>query len=186
MTKESDLTSQQERARERRDAFLELKRQGKSNRAACGILGLDPSTASRWLERAKAGMPHYQDFLKEYEKIEKKTVERTRKIASSHRNVVYIIHDRAHDAYKIGYTSNLPQRLRELGTAMPYDPVPIAVTRATVEIEQHIHKLFDHERIRGEWFYNSKRLNRFVSEIVRIDELQSKRDVDDLFSRTSF
>jgi len=57
-------------------------------------------------------------------------------------------------ACKIGRTTKLDDRIRNLGTKLPYEPELIH-TIETNDIhwaERHLHRFFQNKRIRGEWF----------------------------------
>lgn len=53
---------------------------------------------------------------------------------------------------KIGYTSNLEQRLHALKTSNPHEIELIGSFPGTKADEKIIHKQFSHLRIKGEWF----------------------------------
>jgi hypothetical protein len=63
---------------------------------------------------------------------------------------VFII--RCNDRVKIGFTDNLPGRLRVLKTACPY-PIDIILTfEGDRKLEYFLHTLFADQRRHGEWF----------------------------------
>lgn len=71
-------------------------------------------------------------------------------IASGH---VYCITDQL-GHYKIGMTSNLPARFKQLGTQPPFEIELVAAHHVfdMREYEASLHWLFDRKRLRGEWF----------------------------------
>ncbi|MEO6739199.1 MAG: GIY-YIG nuclease family protein [Chthoniobacteraceae bacterium] len=56
--------------------------------------------------------------------------------------------------YKIGYATNLEQRLRELQTGCPAPLVTEAMisTHAPAKLESCLHRRFNSKRKQGEWF----------------------------------
>lgn len=59
---------------------------------------------------------------------------------------------------KIGVTSNLPARLRQLGAT------ELGYVYGDHKMERLVHCRFRHERVSGEWFQPSERLLQFVRE----------------------
>jgi len=57
-------------------------------------------------------------------------------------------------ACKIGRTTRLDERVRDLGTKLPYEPdlIHTIETNDIYWAEHHLHKFFHDKRIRGEWF----------------------------------
>ena len=78
--------------------------------------------------------------------------------------VVYFIRSESIDApVKIGWTTNLEERLRTLRTASAYPLTLIGnVGPCLRETETMIHHAFVEERAHGEWFVPSDRLERFI------------------------
>lgn len=73
------------------------------------------------------------------------------KAAQSHPSVVYFV--QVEDGpIKIGTTTNLPGRLDELQVAQPQRLDLLAVVPGGRAEESGLHKLFEADRIRGEWF----------------------------------
>jgi hypothetical protein len=64
------------------------------------------------------------------------------------------------DRVKIGFTTDLATRMRQL----PHDEI-LAVIPGTVSDEQALHKKFDALRITGEWFDNDPRLTDFIKTL---------------------
>ena len=59
------------------------------------------------------------------------------------------------DMFKIGYSRNPDQRLKELKTANP-NPLTVVAkfqTKHNRLIETNFHRLYKHKNIDGEWFY---------------------------------
>jgi hypothetical protein len=56
------------------------------------------------------------------------------------------------DLVKIGYTTNIRQRLYDLQTSAPIDLVLLGLIPGTRALEKEYHKRFAAHRVRGEWF----------------------------------
>ena len=56
------------------------------------------------------------------------------------------------DYYKIGYTTNLQQRLKSIQMYNPIKLTIVAEVKGCHKSEKYLHKLYDDYRIRGEWF----------------------------------
>jgi hypothetical protein len=68
---------------------------------------------------------------------------------------------------KIGFTSGSPYvRLKALQTGAPADLVLMACVPGTVETEQHYHRKYAAQRVRGEWFEGSPELLEELSMIT--------------------
>lgn len=71
-------------------------------------------------------------------------------------NYVYFITD-FHGHIKIGIASNIRNRINVLQTGNPYKlrllaALSVPCAEDALEIEKHLHNLFDSERLEGEWF----------------------------------
>lgn len=64
--------------------------------------------------------------------------------------LVYIVFDGSY--YKIGYTENLPQRLKTIKSYNPNVELIHLIQRATYETERLLHKICKKQHIEGEWF----------------------------------
>jgi hypothetical protein len=80
---------------------------------------------------------------------------------------VYLIRSEGGN-YKIGYTKRNPlQRLKELstGNSEELDIVHVFESKWGTKIEAHLHRKYQSERKRGEWFVlNDEAVNNFKSE----------------------
>lgn len=79
---------------------------------------------------------------------------------SQQRASVYVF--RAGDRAKIGFSTNVPARLKACQTG---SPLPLSVWRVFEggrELERELHERFADEREHGEWFRVSDRLRDFV------------------------
>lgn len=71
-------------------------------------------------------------------------------IQTEHQPYVYLV--RVGDDFKIGYSTNVDKRIRQLETASPATVQLIAVAPGDRQLEQKLHQEFTDERIRHEWF----------------------------------
>lgn len=65
--------------------------------------------------------------------------------------VVYALRAVGH-GIKIGFTRNLPRRLKAYATHCPNRLMLVGTFRGGVELEQQLKIRFEHARIRGEWY----------------------------------
>lgn len=72
---------------------------------------------------------------------------------------------------KIGFATNIKDRLATLQTSTHYTLKVIAVFKATIEKEKEIHRLFASDHIRGEWFNRSEAIDAFVATIKTSDAI---------------
>lgn len=92
---------------------------------------------------------------------------------------LYFVQCRSRGPIKIGVTTSrgLTDRLRQLQTANPYEiRLLLAVDDVPKQLEQHLHGLFDHAQIRGEWFSPVPELLGLIDQISRrglTDELHA-------------
>ena len=76
----------------------------------------------------------------------------TQKIRKQHPGYVYVV--QSGDAFKIGLSKNVPQRVEQIQPIMPY-PVEIILTIQTENmrtLEARLHKRYASKRLNGEWF----------------------------------
>lgn len=64
---------------------------------------------------------------------------------------------------KIGFTTNLKQRLDDYKTYVPVEMVLIGSLRGTRRYEKLLHTKFSEHRIRGEWFHE-----RIIPDLLEI------------------
>lgn len=92
---------------------------------------------------------------------------------------IYIIHQENTDFYKIGYSQNPEQRLRELQTGSPFQLRLIEIYEVTSDnapyFENKIHGWLSFNRLQGEWFSLSNillgRLKRRIEYLHKLDWL---------------
>jgi hypothetical protein len=66
---------------------------------------------------------------------------------------------------KIGISAEPGLRLRALQTGYPFGLEVLAQCHGGEEAEEMVHKLFQKEKLRGEWFKRSKRVRTFIDMI---------------------
>jgi hypothetical protein len=82
---------------------------------------------------------------------------------------IYFIQCNAPDGpIKIGHAYNVESRLSNLQMGCPFRLTLLArcVVTDAIAIEQHLHRLFWHQRIRGEWFAASPTLLDLVDRVA--------------------
>lgn len=85
--------------------------------------------------------------------------------------VVYFI--RVNAFVKIGYARNPLERLRHVQAASPYPVELMGALPGGTELEERLHRFFDHCRERGEWFRLEPHLRAFVVRRARGDLFRS-------------
>ena len=85
--------------------------------------------------------------------------------------MIYIL-ENVENFYKIGYTKDLEQRLKQLGTGNSSDLTVIKTfdTKYDSKIEAYLKKYFKSNNIKGEWFNFSK------EEIEKIETIIMKKE----------
>jgi Meiotically up-regulated gene 113 len=66
---------------------------------------------------------------------------------------------------KIGISAEPELRLRALQTGYPFELEVLAQCHGGEGTEEMVHKLFQKEKLRGEWFKRSKRVRTFIDMI---------------------
>lgn len=88
---------------------------------------------------------------------------RTPKQEFARQENVYFISDE--DGYiKIGFANNVSSRLKDLQTAARQELRLIATMHGNVSDEKSLHKRFEEDHVRGEWFYPSTELKKYIKE----------------------
>lgn len=75
-------------------------------------------------------------------------------------DTIYIINS-AH-YIKIGFTRNIDQRIHALRTSSPLDVELVASFPGTKDDEKELHAMFNHIRVRGEWFHAHRDIRRWL------------------------
>lgn len=92
---------------------------------------------------------------------------------------VYFITAREVGRVKIGCAYDPEQRLAKLQTMSPCDLALEAVLHGTYAEEGQIHKLFEEERVRGEWFTITEEIEAVIAA-NRAPKKLSKKDIQTL------
>lgn len=74
--------------------------------------------------------------------------------------MIYLIKCGEINLCKIGYSYNVRSRLSALQTSTPYDIKVVSEIDGDIIYEKHIHKMFNHLKVRGEWF-------KYTDEIIK-------------------
>ena len=84
-----------------------------------------------------------------------------------YRGLIYLVVSASTNKLKIGYTSNLKKRLRQISNASGTKVELISSFPGDMAMEKEAHKRFDHFRCIGEWFeYDDSIINFFKSQEV--------------------
>ncbi len=73
-------------------------------------------------------------------------------VALRDRSLVYFVSAVGSNAIKIGFTTDLESRLRELSTGNPFELLPVAAIFGPPTNEYTAHMTLIRHRLRGEWF----------------------------------
>lgn len=73
---------------------------------------------------------------------------------------IYVL--RSRDLYKIGFSSNLGQRVRDIMDAVPGAVEFVGHMPGGMDVEAHLHGQFEADRFSGEWFSTSSRIEAFI------------------------
>jgi hypothetical protein len=73
-------------------------------------------------------------------------------------------------AIKIGFTTDLDQRLKRLQTASSSTLELLGAVAGTLEDEQNLHRRFANLQIRGEWFRGHTSLMAYIREATKAPE----------------
>ena len=90
---------------------------------------------------------------------------------------IYLVHITGSNFYKIGYTKNIIKRLATLQTANALELVIIErfFSLNANYLEMQIHKHYESQRVRGEWFqFSKKQVKDFVSVLNNLDKDNDK------------
>ena len=79
---------------------------------------------------------------------------------------VYFIQNTTTRSIKIGWTDNLPRRLKALQTSCEHELILLCSVSGGRELERSVHRRLASHHIRGEWFRNAPEVVQVVSEMV--------------------
>ena len=74
-------------------------------------------------------------------------------VTVSKTELAYLVYSPTCGYYKIGYSSNVLERINRLGTTTPGGVILIATYYGGRELEQKLHRQLKEYRCNGEWFY---------------------------------
>lgn len=119
--------------------------------------------------RDPAFMPRYKELLAEAGEKWNVRMSNVRKavqpLAQLDMFQVYFVGIEPDGPIKIGFTSNITERMRDLQIASPYPLTLLATLRGGSALERVIHESLSDTRLSGEWFERSDRLLSFISDI---------------------
>lgn len=87
------------------------------------------------------------------------------KAIRSTRGYIYFLHAKEVRRIKIGFTTNLNARLRELKMGSPTELILFNYVRGTFHLEQVLLGVFAKYRLHGEWFESSEDIIKFVEKL---------------------
>lgn len=105
-----------------------------------------------------------QDFLNEFS---------SNNVIKDISGFIYLVHIKGSNFYKIGYTKNVIKRLATLQTANALELVIVErfFSLNARYLEKEIHKYYESQRVRGEWFqFSEEQVKNFVSTINNLDK----------------
>jgi len=85
--------------------------------------------------------------------------------AVEHNKIVYFVQSRLGGPIKIGLTTQLNQRLKQLQNESPIPLQIVGALRGDEKVEAAIHERFRKLRLHGEWFEPSTELVEFIRQI---------------------
>lgn len=71
---------------------------------------------------------------------------------------------------KIGLAFNPYTRMKELQPACPFDLTLEAERAGSRQVEMYLHAFYAQERVRGEWFQRSERLDAYIARLKKESE----------------
>lgn len=89
------------------------------------------------------------------------------------RVIYFITCELADFPIKIGMSANMTERMRDIRTSLPFEPVLLGTTPGTSKTEREIHSRFEATRLRGEWFMRTPELLSYIEELKLIQYIQS-------------
>jgi hypothetical protein len=81
------------------------------------------------------------------------------------RTIYFVTCDAPDFPVKIGMSGNVEERLRDIRTSLPFEPVLLASFEGTSKDERAAHNRFAELRIKGEWFRRSPELMAYIAEL---------------------
>lgn len=78
--------------------------------------------------------------------------------------MIYVLDNGIH--FKIGYTTNLDKRIKQLQTGSSTELKVICVKHGDVALEQQLHSTLSKYHVRGEWFEKSPEVMNVIANLV--------------------
>jgi len=82
--------------------------------------------------------------------------------------VIYFI-VQSDEYVKIGYTSSrltIERRLADLQVGNPYELTVCAIEDGDISHELYLHRMFKHDRVRGEWFRLNPNIQKYIDQLL--------------------
>ena len=100
------------------------------------------------------------------------SLKRTKNPAGSVKQQVYLIGDLTRGVCKIGISTNVKRRLKDIQCGYPYPLVILATLKGTFELEHSLHYQFKRYQLQSEWFTIEptifKAFNLQISDFLRV------------------
>ncbi|EQB4340337.1 GIY-YIG nuclease family protein [Clostridium botulinum] len=88
---------------------------------------------------------------------------------------VYFILDTSANLVKIGFSRNLKRRIKQLETSNCNLKLIYKIENCSMDYEQNLHKFFEVERIKNEWFTYSDSIKEWIKrDRIRKEYLKNK------------
>jgi hypothetical protein len=99
------------------------------------------------------------------------------------RGFVYFIGSRAFRPIKIGFSDQPKTRLADLQTAHPFRLNLLTCIAGPVALERRLHRVFAADRLMGEWFRRSSRLEHLVAACRSDSHTEAMLTIDKIEAR---
>lgn len=130
-------------------------------KAIADYLGVSVATATRYCE-----LNNLPVFKIGYTRVSlPERLDEWQKDKEKWNNCVYFIYCEASSMIKIGFTSNIKNRLGNLKTMSPVPLRLIGTIEGTRVDEENLHKKFARLRSHGEWFKLERPLERYIEKV---------------------
>lgn len=83
--------------------------------------------------------------------------------------MIYFIGNKQYNWVKIGTTNNIRTRLHSMNTYCPFELTVFAVYSGIHSNERYLHKLFNDDRIKGEWYNLSSSVQDYIDSHPSLD-----------------
>ena len=89
---------------------------------------------------------------------------------------IYFIQQGDDGPIKIGYSTDVTERIRRMRTCSPYEIYIRLVISGNLDFEKNIHKKFKKYKMRGEWFQNTKEIREYIKSLGGVLSIDNKGD----------